>query len=63
MVAGDHPELDDTKVLDETTHQKYQMLIGMLNWIVILRRLDIAYTVSSLARFVACPRKGHSDKA
>eukprot|EP00957_Ditylum_brightwellii_P020917 1577521-Ditylum_brightwellii.AAC.1 len=36
MVTGDHPELDDTKVLDDTAHQKYQMLIGMLNWIVTL---------------------------
>ena len=39
------------------------MLIGMLKWIVKLGRLDIAYMVSSLARFVACPRKGHSDRA
>eukprot|EP00957_Ditylum_brightwellii_P016105 1212872-Ditylum_brightwellii.AAC.1 len=63
MVAGDHPELDDTKVLDDMAHQQYQMLIGMLNWIVTLGRLDIAYAVSSLARFVACPPKGHSDRA
>eukprot|EP00957_Ditylum_brightwellii_P066149 5019354-Ditylum_brightwellii.AAC.1 len=36
MVAGDHPELDDSKVLDDTACQKYQMLIRMLNWIVML---------------------------
>eukprot|EP00957_Ditylum_brightwellii_P112886 8606970-Ditylum_brightwellii.AAC.1 len=36
MVAGDHPELNNTKVLDDTDHQQYQLLVGMLNWIVTL---------------------------
>eukprot|EP00957_Ditylum_brightwellii_P020816 1569670-Ditylum_brightwellii.AAC.1 len=43
MVAGDHPDLDDSKELDDMAHQKYQMLIGMLNLKVTLGRLDIAY--------------------
>eukprot|EP00957_Ditylum_brightwellii_P107607 8209964-Ditylum_brightwellii.AAC.1 len=43
MVAGDHPELNDAKVLDDWDHQQYQMIIGMLNWITTLGRLDIAY--------------------
>eukprot|EP00957_Ditylum_brightwellii_P102289 7797719-Ditylum_brightwellii.AAC.2 len=42
MVAGDHPELDDSRVLNNRDNQQYQMLIGMLNWIVTLGRLDIA---------------------
>eukprot|EP00957_Ditylum_brightwellii_P003459 262139-Ditylum_brightwellii.AAC.1 len=29
----------------------------------MLSRLDIAYSVSSLVRFVACPRKGHNIRA
>eukprot|EP00957_Ditylum_brightwellii_P066467 5045770-Ditylum_brightwellii.AAC.1 len=41
MVAGDHPELNGTKVLDDMDHQQYQMLIGMLNWIVTLGRIKI----------------------
>ena len=63
MVAKDHPELDSTTVLNDDDHKKYQMLIGMLNWIVTLGRIDICYAVSSLARFVACPRKGHMERA
>eukprot|EP00957_Ditylum_brightwellii_P092005 7004699-Ditylum_brightwellii.AAC.1 len=41
MVAGDYPELNDTKVLDDTDHQQYQMPIRMLNWIVTLGRIKI----------------------
>eukprot|EP00957_Ditylum_brightwellii_P127385 9713670-Ditylum_brightwellii.AAC.1 len=50
MVDGSHPELDTTKVLDGKEHQQYQMLIGMLNWIVTFGRLDIAYAIKSLAQ-------------
>ena len=39
------------------------MLIGMLNWIVTIGRLDVAYAVSSLSRFTSCPRKGHMERA
>ena len=63
MAAGDHPELDDSQILNDEDHTKYQMLIGMLNWIVTIGRLDIAFATSSLSRFVACPRKGHLDRA
>eukprot|EP00957_Ditylum_brightwellii_P034590 2622942-Ditylum_brightwellii.AAC.1 len=38
MEAGNHPELNDTKVLGNKQHQLYQILIGMLNWIVMLGR-------------------------
>ena len=63
MVAGDHPEMDTTAIITGEVHQKYQMLIGILNWIVALGRLDIGFATSSLSRFVACPRKGHLDRA
>ena len=63
MVTGDHPEMDETDILSDDEHTKYQMLIGMLNWIVTLGRIDIAYAVSSLSRFVAAPRKGHLKRA
>lgn len=63
MVSGDHPELDETELLGDEDHTKYQMLIGMLNWIVTLGRIDIAFAVSSLSRFVALPRKGHTERA
>ena len=62
MVDGDHPELDTTSPLSDDDHRKYQMLIGMLNWIVCLGRIDVAFSTSSLSRFTACPRKGHLDR-
>ena len=62
MSAGDHPEMDVSSPLDDESHRKYQMLIGMLNWIVCLGRVDIAFATSSLSRFTACPRKGHLER-
>ena len=63
MVDGDHPEEDESELLDDKGHQQYQMLIGMLNWIVCIGRMDVAFATSSLSRFTACPRKGHMDRA
>ena len=63
MVDGDHPEEDASALLDEVEHQRYQMLIGMLNWIVCIGRIDVAFSTSSLSRFTASPRKGHYDRA
>jgi hypothetical protein len=64
IVDGDHPETDVSAPLSDHQHTQYQMLIGMvLNWIVCLGRLDIAFATSSLSRFTACPaRKGHLER-
>ena len=62
MTDGDHPETDVSAPLSDGQHTQYQMLIGMLNWIVCLGRLDIAFATSSLSRFTACPRKGHLER-
>ena len=40
MATGDHPEGD---LLSDDMHQKYQMLIGMLNWVVPLGRLETVF--------------------
>jgi hypothetical protein len=63
MVHGDHPETDDSEVLCDDDHRKFQMLIGILNWVVTIGRLDVAYSTMSLSRFSACPRKGHLERA
>ncbi len=60
--TGDEPELDDSELLGEDDHRKFQMLIGMLVWIVTIGRFDVAYATSSLSRFTAAPRKGHLDR-
>jgi len=51
LPTGDHPELDTSEFLDNDGHRYYQMLIGILNWIVGIGRFDIAHATTSLARF------------
>ena len=63
MLDGDHPEEDTSELLDDDGHKKYMMLIGMLNWIVCIGRMDVAFAAASLSRYSACPRKGHMDRA
>jgi hypothetical protein len=62
METGDHPELDTSEVMDDDGHRKYQMLTGILVWVVVIGRIDVAQATSSLTRFTACPRKGHLDR-
>ena len=56
-----HPELDESEILGEEEHSRYRMLVGSAQWAVTLGRLDIAYAVTTLARFAALPRKGHLE--
>ena len=61
MVDGDHPEEDTSVLLDDEVYRKYQMLIGVLNWIVCICRMNVAFATALLLLFVDCPRKGHLD--
>ena len=63
MVHEDHPELDQSELLDEFGVKKFQSLIGALQWCVTLGRIDIAVTVMGLSRFRAAPREGHLTRA
>ena len=63
MSTSDHPEVDDTGFLNQEEHAKFRMLIGCAQWAVILGRMDIMYTVQTLARFSAAPRQGHLSRA
>ena len=56
MANGDHPEEDDSEILNDTYHCKYQMFIGILVWIITIGRFDVTFDTSSLSQFVACPR-------
>ena len=62
MAPDDHPELDKTAILDEMMIREYQSMMGCLNWLVTLGRIDIAYAVTSLSRFNAAPTAGHRDR-
>ncbi len=59
MKTDDHPEEDDTPLLNNVRHREYQSLIGMLQWVVTLCRVDICYATSSMSRFSVAPREGH----
>jgi hypothetical protein len=54
--------MDTSKLLNGEGHRKYQMLIGMLVWVVTIGRIDVAHATSSLSRFTACPRQGHLER-
>ena len=58
-----HPELDESPLLNLDGHRKFQMLLGMLQWMVTIGRPDLCNLVSSLNRFGACPREYHLDLA
>ena len=59
MEAEYHPELEASPVLGEHDHSIYRMLVGSAQWAVTLGRADIAFAVSTMARFSAMPREGH----
>ena len=59
---NDRPELDTSELLDEKWIQKYQSLIGSLQWVVSIGRFDIQTAVISLSSFRAAPRRGHLDR-
>ena len=52
---GDHPELDDTDLLDTDGIQQYQSMIGSLQWAISIGRLDITTAVMSLSSFRSAP--------
>ena len=57
--GGDHPELDDSELLEIQDIKIYQSLIGALQWVIQLGRLDVTTSVMTLSRFRAAPRQGH----
>ena len=58
----DHPELDDTLMLDEEGIKHYQSNIGICQWICTAGRLDKCFAVSSLSRFSHSPREGRLNR-
>jgi len=62
LVNGDHPELDTSDLLNEDDQKVCQSLIGALQWVIQIGRLDITTAVMMLSRFRAMPRQGHPDR-
>ena len=59
---NDHPEIDDSYLLNEIDTKKYQSLIGALNWAITIGRFDIQPSVVSLSTFRVAPRAGHLER-
>jgi hypothetical protein len=58
-----HPELDQSEPFDPECSSFYQHLIGVMRWMVELRRIVIATKVSLLSSHLAYPRVGHLEEA
>ena len=62
LEKGDHPELDTSDLLDADGIQKYQSMIGAMQWAISIGRFNIATAVMSLSSFRVAPRIGHLDR-
>ena len=62
LEKNDHPELDDSPLLDEDGINKYQSLIGVLQWAITLGRFDIATSVMTMSGFRVAPTEGHLQR-
>jgi hypothetical protein len=51
LEGGDHPELDDSELLEIEDVKVYQSLIGALQWVIQIGRFDITTHVMTLSRF------------
>jgi hypothetical protein len=51
LEKGDHPELDESELLDVPGTTKYQSLIGALQWVVTIGRFDVTTAVMTLSSF------------
>jgi hypothetical protein len=54
---------DDSPFLDKARKQSYGRLVGSLQWLAIMTRVDIQFTVNFLSRFVMHPQECHFDAA
>jgi hypothetical protein len=62
ILKGDHPELDESCLLDTPGIRDYQSLIGALQWLVSIGRFDINTAVMTMSTFRSAPRKGHMER-
>ena len=62
LEKGDHPELDESELLDDDGIHQYQSLIGSLQWAISLGRFDVATAVMSMSSFRVAPRVGHIER-
>ena len=54
-----HPEMDYSPLLYLDGHCKYQMVLGLLQWLMSICCPNLSQVVASIKRFGAAPREGH----
>ena len=59
MAEECHPEMDDSPLLDSAGTSKFRSVIGSLNWMITLGRINVSYATNVLSRFNTAPREGH----
>ena len=62
MAEKDHPEIDQSSLLDILGIKQYQSLIGALQWLVTLGRFDIHLAVATMSSYRVAPRIGHLER-
>ena len=62
MDKGDEPEFDDSNERGPGGVQKFQSVIGAVQWLIALCRFDVAHAAMSLGRFRCAPREGHLER-
>ena len=62
LSSGYCPELDSCPELNEQQPNYYQGLIGVLQWIVELERIDILVPVAHMSQYLMLPCKGYLEQ-
>jgi Reverse transcriptase (RNA-dependent DNA polymerase) len=62
LEKGDHPGLDSSELYNDKQISQYQSMIGSLQWIVTIGRLDIHTAVMTMSGFCIAHRVGHLDR-
>ena len=59
LEPNDHPEIDESELLEEDDRAKYLSMIGQLHWLITLGRFDVMSATMTMAHFQAALRIGH----
>jgi hypothetical protein len=62
LESNDHPEINSSEFLGEDNIQKYQSLIGAMQWAISIGHFDIAVHVMTMSFFRASPCHGHLEQ-
>ena len=54
-----YPELDQSDILNDKEHNRYQKILGVAQQIITSVRFDICHAVASLSRFAAVSMARH----